>query len=421
MIGRIPAALGAGVFVFAFFLGLPAGDSGAGARKETLPERMDAVVKTSRELQKIKIADDLDPKVPSGAIGMLKQMKRQLRDLVTDWIDSPGAAGRSPQELESSLMAELAKRGLREADSGQHPYGRRTDVAFSRPEGHPDLLAATTTISIQCGSDTSFHLFERRNDRWRPVLALESDGYREISGAQGMPEFTVSPKDGEGRYFVAAADVSPWCTSNWQQLRFRILRPGADPSHPKILLERTESIFLGCDPPFTLRAQAGSCTLRYVSSQRLDGEMMTRPCVRTFQVTGDRVERTAPLALKPEDFLDEWTAMPWAEAARWSAPQRLEQMRGMHDALAAFLEEHFATLAFVQPCGGASPALWVIGVKLEEADRQGKPDALPAELFATIVSRGGAYVLQNMEGTRPADCPGETPAGEWTDPCEAVE
>jgi len=43
-----------------------------------------------------------------------------------------------------------------------------------------------------------------------------------------------------------------------------------------------------------------------VAAQGLDDSIMTRLHVQKYEVNGDRVTRVPPLALAPEDFLDEW-------------------------------------------------------------------------------------------------------------------
>jgi len=83
-------------------------------------------------------------------------------------------------------------------------------------------------------------------------FGAESNGYADISGAQGSFQFAISPPDNEGNWFVVAADVNPWCSSNWQQLRYKVLRPGEDPRHSQVLLEEHTAIYLGVDQPYRL-------------------------------------------------------------------------------------------------------------------------------------------------------------------------
>ena len=46
---------------------------------------------------------------------------------------------------------------------------------------------------------------------------------------------------------MVTADVNPWCSSNWQQLRYKVLRPGEDPRHSQVLLDEIPSAYKDID------------------------------------------------------------------------------------------------------------------------------------------------------------------------------
>src|SRR5262249_7368468 len=143
-------------------------------------------------------------------------------------------------------------------------YGDVYDIRIQQPEAHPDLLAVTTTIGVCCGDDTSFYLFKRENAEWRLVLAQEANDYDEIDGAQGRFTLAISPPDKQGKFFVVTANVNPWCTSNWQSLRYQVLRIGQSAYEPQILLSEKGTIYLAVDNPvYELKVQRNRFFLKF--------------------------------------------------------------------------------------------------------------------------------------------------------------
>jgi hypothetical protein len=59
--------------------------------------------------------------------------------------------------------------------------------------------------------------------------------------------------------------------------------------------------------------------------------MPVRLWVERHALAGDSVkERTAPIALSPLDFIDEWLREPWQEALRWTDPNANPATRELH-------------------------------------------------------------------------------------------
>jgi hypothetical protein len=83
-------------------------------------------------------------------------------------------------------------------------------------------------------------------------------------------------------------------------------------------LSREEGVFLGVEPRYTLMAKANGFTLTFTGAQNLDPGLLTRLYVESFQVAGNSAARIAPVATRPEDFVDEWIGQPWSEVAQWS-------------------------------------------------------------------------------------------------------
>lgn len=51
----------------------------------------------------------------------------------------------------------------------------------------------------------------------------------------------------------------------------------------------------------------------------IDGDVLVRPVVRHYLVRdGDKLERIAPVALNPKDFVDEWLTNKWEDSAQWT-------------------------------------------------------------------------------------------------------
>jgi hypothetical protein len=64
------------------------------------------------------------------------------------------------------------------------------------------------------------------------ALSLESNGYLDISGAQGWLTYDISPSLPSKRPYLVTAEIIPWPTSVWQTLRLKVLRIGEAPDKP---------------------------------------------------------------------------------------------------------------------------------------------------------------------------------------------
>jgi len=379
------------------------------------------LVQVASQLQRLKTTIDGWPAtdVPSIAQGLLPQLKAGLRAIALQVLNRhPGA---SPEDLRAFLIADikaagievLSSRGAGTVESEEERFGFVYDVRVQRPSGHPELIAVVFTLTIPCGTDDSLTLFENEGSEWRPLVVAESNSYSEVSGAQGGLDYALSPADANGGWFLVTANTTPWCTSNWQGLHYRVLRPSDSPEAPRVLLDEHRGVYLGVDDPFRLTVRQDGFQVGQMDSQSLDAGLLTRVHVQQYKVEGDRVVRVAPLALLPEDFLDEWVNLSWEDALPWTSGFDLAQLHAWHDRLSrsGSDENLFTEFDFVQPCPSKGPELqWQIGLTLEQSSGGDRIEHIPAELFFTVVKHDEAFYIVGVATKRPNGCPGQARA-----------
>lgn len=257
--------------------------------------RAEAVAQTVRSMREIK-TDSMDTNVPPAAKPLLAQLKRQLLDLIIATINAHDNRRETPRLLSAMIRAQLEAAGVtvkeppdeisaEEYFSTPYVYGDIHSIEIEQPAGHPNLLAATTKLGVCCGTDSSLYLFERSGSQWQLVLAQEAGDYEEVSGAQGRFSYAVSPPDGQSGFFVVTANVNPWCTSNWQSIRYKALRPGADPYQPRAILNETDTIYLGDYSPYQLRVKHDGFTLNFAGDG--DPEEVTSRHFLIYTINGD--------------------------------------------------------------------------------------------------------------------------------------
>lgn len=249
--------------------------------------RAASIAETIASLRKIKTGQ-FEGKVPRAAKPLLTRLKHQLRAYISDTINAEEGLHAAPQDFQRRILTGLLESGIRiqsweevaySEGYFQQPYsyGDIYDITVAQPDGHPELLVATTTLGICCGEDTSLYVFKREGTAWRLVLAQEANGYDEVSGGQGLFQYAISPTDAAGAFFVITANVTPWCSSNWQTLRYSILRVGPDPYQPRTYLNNEETIFLNDDPPYKLEVKENGFRLEFdgecSSAEIMDGQV----------------------------------------------------------------------------------------------------------------------------------------------------
>lgn len=387
---------------------LAAADSNAPARNNS-DSANDSIASTVRALRQVNGDEAYDSKIPTEARALLTKLKHQLRDLAQKTLDADAAASTPASVLQARVLAALRREGVSTGGPTDdvHTFGSVMAIDVTQPRGHRDLIAVTTTVSVHCGSDTSLYLFRREGARWRLALADEANGYEQVNGAREYFDFRVSTPDAQARFFVVVADVNPWCTSSWQMMRYRVLRFGEDAYAPRVVMNGEEAIYLGTDlEGFRLTADADTFTLQFDSNQSLDPGRLIRPHVLKFRIEGELAERVAPVALKPEDFADEWTQMKWDEAERWSDPSRLEELKRWHASLNPDGKGFSGSeILFVRPCG-KSAGEWQIGVEVYSDDDSAR---LPPKVFFMVARERGEFRMRGVSDAQTPGCAGSKP------------
>src|SRR5208282_5045097 len=235
----------------------------------------------------------------------------------------------------------------------------------------------TTTLAIPCGEDSSLYLLRREEGRWQLQIAVESDGYTKISGAQGNLRYAASPRDASGEWFAVVTRTNPWCTSNWHAIQYRVLRPAESPYEPRELFSKVAGIYLGYDDMEKLVATKTSLHLSFWDWQGLSVDLFTRARVENYEVVGQTVKRRPPIANSPEGFLNEWSDLAWPEALPWTldTSRSVEQW---HEKLEKrYSDDLQVELNFTQPCEGKES--WRMGLALYEEKSKAH-----STVFATV-------------------------------------
>jgi hypothetical protein len=355
------------------------------------------------------------PEVPPDVQKLLPQMKAGLRKMISEVLNAYPAA--SVDVLRHLVLEELKSADVQPRNSVQFvenydpeagSFGYVYDVEIRQPAPGLKLLAIVTTLDVPCGSDSSLYVYELRGASWQLVLIDEASDYDTVADAQGSFQYAVSPPDKDGGWFVVAADVNPWCSSNWQSLRYKVMRVGQTPDHPQILFSERQSVFLGNDETFKLRVGRKGFQISQIADQSLDSGILTRVHIQKYEVAGNRVSRVPPLGLVPQDFLDEWVQLPWEEATHWVSSKNQDVLQVRHSLLGLEDRKFGTEFDYVQSCPAAGnlPS-WQIGLLLEAWGDSEPPPDLPGELFFTIVRRDGAFYVADVVTDRPPGCPGE--------------
>jgi hypothetical protein len=368
-----------------------------------------------RHLQAIQIIDATPAQVPVAARPLLTQLKQQLRDLIAHTLNEPGHQTRTPKEIRAAVLEYLRRDGvdLNQPAPGiaatpgpnSYRYGFLEDIRIEQPPGRWDMVAAIATLQIPCGDDSSLYVFEHTKREWKLVLAQEASDYAEISGTQGPFGYALSPA-GDAHWFLVTTHFTPGCASMWHSLRVNVLRPGPNASQPRVIFQASQLARM--DYPVQIGVDRERFRITFSGAQSLDSTISVRKHVLEYGISGYHVLRVPPIALRPEDFLDEWLDLPWADASRWVSTSNAKALEDWHARLQRANRSYDPEIEFVQPCGGeAAPTRWQIGVSIET--EEGAPP-LPEKLFFSISSGGkDIYFLTDISAARPPGCPGETP------------
>ena len=366
-------------------------------------------VQTIHELRAVGLPapEELQNGPPAKVPGLLRLLNRELRALVVETLNDRARRGVPRQE---EIMDQLRAAGWEEVpDHKWNAYGEIVDILFDFESGYePGILIVSTRLWIPCGSsdpDSAIYVFQGRTRQWELVLAADADYDSQGAGIGSGLRFKLSSPDSNGNWFLAVANAPPSCRLAQPNLRYRIMRPGASPDKPITLLERRELVDPNFEPPFEIRVEEDWFALTRGKRRKLDGE--SGISIARFEVKDQQVRRIHPLALWPEDFLDEWVQLSWEEASQWSNLSQLSTIQRWHSQLNG-LESDSTEIRAVQPCPKQqdSSDRWMIELWI---DRQMNPRATEDKLDIELSRKNGIFFVDGIQTNRPSGCPGNMP------------
>jgi hypothetical protein len=366
-------------------------------------------VQTIRELRAIGLpnfeAGENGP--PARVPGLLRKLNSQLEMLITDTLND---RSRSGVVNEREIIAELQSAGWTEIPPYKwSAYGEISQIRFDLRSGYdPGILVVSTELWAPCGStdpDTAIYVFQGGVRNWKLVLATDADF--DVAGerrkATGM-QYSLSPQDASGNWYFAIAQAPSACgpTPAPASLRYKILRLGRSPNEPRILLDRREPLNERFEPPFRLEVQDDWFAVTSGKERKLDGEPGVS--IARYQILGDETKRMQPLALTPEDFLDEWVQLDWSEAAHSSSQS--SELQKWHSMLRALANDS-TEIEFVQRCReqGSADKLWLAGLLI---DQKLNPNSQIDRLYIAVSEKNHAFFVDSVNTTRPPGCSGHT-------------
>jgi hypothetical protein len=370
-----------------------------------------AARKAVQVIQKLRLIDapnsrDTDAGPPPKVPYLLRQLNQELKALITEDLNDQN---QNTLPNEEEILDHLRAAGWQELPSNKWTaYGEIRKIKFDlNADYNPPILIVSTRLWLPCGAtdpDSAIYVFRGMSRRWELVLSTDSD-FDPVGGddEDGL-QYKTSPRDSKGRWFLAVAQLPPSCGGAGNVLRYKVLRPGANPDNPAVLVARREVIERGFDPIFRLEVQNEWFAVTEGKQRALDGGTGVR--ILRYAVDANKIRRIAPLAVYPEDFLDEWAQLSWDEARQWVIGSSEGSLKKWHTKLNN-IGKNSSEIEFVRRCSGNgdSEGTWLIELAV---DSRSDPSMEDKRVYVQVEKKNNAFFLNNIQKNLTAGCSGQT-------------
>jgi hypothetical protein len=327
---------------------------------------------------------------------------------VRDWIETLLPKSRATLDAEFPFLnprvsADLLRAGLIAPEwvgNDEFKPGLVTRVELSRPPEDPDKLTVTVGVGVPCCQDDAAYIYDYGQGERRCVL--ESHGTRDHDDS--LSDIHFSGRNAIGSQLILTLRHAVQCGSSWSVLSYDLFRlsPTANTAVP--ILGGEHGIWFGADDPFQIHLEPDELLME-VRDRSVDAGIHNRAHVLHYNAAKSPVERIDPVALQPQDFVDEWLTQPWSEMESRSAESARDKLKKWHEFLAGdFVAGDFT---IVQVCS-ETPNKWQIGMDLAWIKGNELPDALSV-YFLVQQSDQYRFKMIAINFDRQEGCPGESP------------
>jgi hypothetical protein len=302
----------------------------------------------------------------------------QDQGAVRDWIESLLPKSQMALDAEFSslsprLTAELKRAGL------------VSRIEISRPAEDPGKLAVIVGVEVPCGYDDAAYIYDYGRDQ--PQLVLESHGSR--GHGESLSGIRFSRSDALGRQLILTLRYGVQCASSWNRLSYDLFRLSTVSTAVPIL-SGDHAIWFGADEPYQVRLEPDELLME-IRDRSIDAGIHNRAHILHYDAARTPVERIDPVALQPQDFVDEWLTRPWQEMESRSDEGKRGSLEKWHE----FLGSRFVggDFTIVQACREKSDE-WQIGVDLNWINGKELPISLKVYF---LIEQSGLYRFKMID------------------------
>jgi hypothetical protein len=370
-----------------------------------------AARKAVQTIQKLRAIDapnsrDIDTGPPAKVPYLLRQLNQELKALIIEDLNDQ-SQHTMPDEQE--ILDHLRAAGWQELPSNKWTaYGEIRKIRFDSNVDHdPTLLIVSTQLWLPCGStdpDSAIYVLRGMSRKWELVLSTNSDFDPVGGNDEGGLQYRISPADSRGRWFLAVAQLPPSCGGDRNVLRYKVLRPAANADSPTLLVEEREVVDLTFQPPFRLDVQDDWFAVTEATERTLGRGTGIR--ILRYAVDNNKIQRIAPLAVYPEDFVDVWARLPWDDARQWTAESAVDSLKKWHAKLNKVGKDS-SEIELVRQCSGNgdSDDTWMIELAVDSRSDASMEDK---RVYVEVAKKNNTFFVNNIQESRPAGCSGKT-------------
>jgi hypothetical protein len=294
-----------------------------------------------------------------GAGPQLSVAKHQLRNWVEARLRGLPPVG-DEGALQVALNSELRAAGLvcgyedtlEKHCGGESFLGYIGEIKIFRRE---QFLFWRSRIGIECGFDDSVYLYQHAKAGWQRAWQNEQNHYTEDGYLpQLLVGLDVAESEKANAFLVLTLGTRAWCSSVWQPHYTRVFHLGPN-FEAKTLLDASE---FGVEGSLQGSLDKGKVLIEY-SVHSVSGARIGRKTIRAFEERKGNLERVQPVALSPEDFVEEWITHPWPEVQAWSEGGAGGGLKKWHEMLPDFIRGK--ELIYPPKHCPSKPDLWQVG------------------------------------------------------------